>query len=56
MEERDTKFVYIKVPIRLYKEMQIYGIMDDELSPWFVGEMMKKIESRKEKIENGRRE
>ena len=53
MEENNMKLVYIKVPKRLYVDMQRYGVMDDELSPWFIGEMMMKIEGRKEK-ENGK--
>ena len=55
MEENEMKLVYIKVPRRLYKDMQKYGVMDNELSPWFIGEMMMKIESRKEKINGGQR-
>lgn len=53
MEEINTKLVYISVPYRLYREMQKYGIMGNDLSPWFVGEMMGKVEEKKEELQNG---
>ena len=53
MNEDELKQVYIKVPASIYKDMQNYKLLNRELDIWFIGEMMEKIEKRKN--DKGRR-
>lgn len=47
MNETELKQIYIKVPASMYKDMQDYCLLNRELDIWFIGEMMEKIEKRK---------
>lgn len=47
-EEEYVKYVYIRVPVDMYKEMQRYNIFGEDLNIWFIGEIMKKIKIREE--------
>lgn len=56
MKEKNLKQIYVKVPVRIFADMQKYGLLNESLDVWFVGQILEEIESRKEEIENGRRE
>lgn len=55
MNEKKLMQIYVKVPSRIFTEMQKYGLMNESLDVWFVSLVLEEIESRKQERENGRK-
>lgn len=53
MNEKKLMQIYIRVPSRIFTEMQKYGLLNESLDVWFVSMVLEEIDSRKNEIENG---